>query len=60
MVGEEWPDDIPESYQERYGLKNLRDQEGLDVDSGVLTQARLFAEEAVRDIKRRIFPLHGL
>ena len=60
MLGEEWPDEIPQSYQERYGLKNLRDQEGLAVDEGVLTQARLFAEETVRDIEKRIFPLHGL
>lgn len=60
MLGEEWPDEIPQSYQNSYGLKNLRDQDGPSVDSGVLTQARLFAEETVRDIEKRIFPLHGL
>ncbi|MFH1560845.1 MAG: acetoin utilization protein AcuC [Chloroflexota bacterium] len=60
MLGEEWPDEIPQSYQERYGLKNLRDQEGPSVDPGVLNQARRFAEETVREIERRIFPLHGL
>ena len=60
MLGEEWPDEIPQSYQDSYGLKNLRDQEGPTEDSGVLTQARIFAEDTVSDIERRIFPLHGL
>jgi acetoin utilization deacetylase AcuC-like enzyme len=60
MLGQEWPDEIPQSYQELYGLKNLRDQEGPSVDSAVLTQARRFVEETVRDIEKRIFPLHGL
>jgi acetoin utilization protein AcuC len=60
MLGEEWPDEIPQSYQERYGLKNLRDQVGLAIDSGVLEQARRFAEDTVGEIERRIFPLHGL
>jgi len=41
-------------------LKNLRDQEGPAVDSGVMTKARLFAEETVKDIERRIFPIHNL
>ena len=60
MLGEEWPDDIPKSYQDLYGLKNLRDQEGLVVDSGVQTQARLFAEETIRDVETRIFTFHSL
>jgi acetoin utilization protein AcuC len=60
MLGEEWPDEIPHSYQDSYGLKNLRDQDGPTADPGVLTQARIFAEDTVRDIEKRIFPTHGL
>jgi len=60
MLGEEWPDEIPESYQERYGLKNLRDQEIPTIDPGVLAQARRFAEETVGEIEKRIFPMHGI
>ena len=60
MLGEEWPDEIPLSYQERYGLKDLRDREAPTIDPGVLAQARRFAEETVEEIERRVFPIHGL
>ena len=60
MLGEEWPDEIPESYQERYGLKNLRDQDIPTIDPGVLAQARRFAEETVGEIEKRIFPMHDI
>ena len=33
MLGEEWPDEIPREYSERYGLSFLRDAEGPRVDS---------------------------
>ena len=60
MLGEEWPDEIPQEYTEWYGLKNLRDTEGPSIDQGMLGQARRFAEESVEEIKRRIFPLHAV
>ena len=60
MLGEEWPDEIPLSYQELYGLKVLRDQDVPSVDPGVLREARRFAEESVKEIESRIFPIHGL
>ena len=60
MLGEEWPDEIPMFYQERYGLKTLRDHEVATIDTGMLASARRFAEESVAEIKKRIFPLHYL
>jgi len=60
MLGEEWPDEIPMSYQERYGLKTLRDHEVATIDTVMLASARRFAEESVVEIKKRIFPLHYL
>ncbi|MBI2846971.1 MAG: acetoin utilization protein AcuC [Chloroflexi bacterium] len=60
MIGKDWPDEIPEDYQQRYGLKKLRDAETLAVDERQREQARRFAEQSVSDIRRAIFPLHGL
>jgi acetoin utilization protein AcuC len=60
MLGEEWPDTIPQDYQERYGLRILRDQESPAVELGVPEQARLTAEWSIREIRERIFPRHGL
>ncbi|CAI8016539.1 Probable histone deacetylase 1-B [Geodia barretti] len=45
MLEEQWPNEIPQDYQERYGLKLLRDPEGPSLDSGVLAKAREVAEE---------------
>ena len=60
MLEEEWPDDIPSDYQDRYGIKKLRDAEGPSVDQGGISQARRFAEGTVKEIQERIFPHHGL
>ena len=60
MLGEEWPDEIPREYRERYGLSLLRDAEGPRVDHSVLSRARRFAEEGAREVENRIFPIHGL
>ncbi len=60
MLETEWPDEIPESYRERYGLTELRDPQGPSVDAAMREQARLFAGRTVEEIKRLIFPIHGL
>ncbi len=60
MLGEEWPDEIPQEYRERYGLSLLRDAEGPRVDPSILSRARRFAEEGAREVENRIFPIHGL
>lgn len=52
----DWPDEIPASFQQRYGLKRLRDQGELNISSKMREQARPFAESGVEEIKR-IFSL---
>ena len=62
MAEQDWPDEIPDGFQERYGLKRLRD-DGQPFIAGqpqASEQASRFAEQAVNEIKRTIFPLHGL
>lgn len=60
MIGEDWPDAIPETYQQRYGVTNLRDRDYPALDPALLSQARLFAQETVMDIEKRIFPIHHI
>jgi len=60
MVGRDWPDEIPAEYREQYGLRKLRDVNKPQLDSKVKERARSFAAESVAEVKRRIFPRHGL
>jgi len=60
MMGRDWPDEIPADYRELYGLKRLRDVEKPRLDSRIKARARRFAEESVEQVKRLVFPLHGL
>jgi acetoin utilization protein AcuC len=60
MAGIELPDEIPQEYQERYGIKRLRDPDPPQVDSQMRDQARRYAEQTVAEVKRTIFPRHGL
>ena len=61
MVEREWPDEIPQQYQEKYGLKLLRDSEAAVVVPGNASQkARGFAEQSVETVKRLIFPIHKI
>jgi hypothetical protein len=60
MIDREWPDEIPHSYQELYGLKRLRDTEKPSIDIRVKKEARSFAEESVAAVRRLVFPYHGL
>lgn len=60
MVGTEWPDDIPADYQEKYGMKQLRDTDVPSVQDNIRQEARRFAEESVESAKQLIFPVHKL
>lgn len=60
MIDRDLPDEIPQSYQELYGLKRLRDSEKPHIDSRSREQARRFAEESVAGVKRLVFPYHRL
>lgn len=58
MIDRDWPDEIPQSFRERYGLTTLRDKEQPEDSS--LDEARRFAAASVEAIKRRVFSFHGL
>ena len=60
MIEQEWPDEIPVEYSERYGLKRLRDETGPQLDSAARDQAQRFAQKGVDEVKRLLFPRHGL
>ncbi|MDG7042375.1 MAG: acetoin utilization protein AcuC [Nitrososphaerota archaeon] len=60
MIDREWPDRIPRSYQELYGIKRLRDNAKPRLDSRIKQQARRFAEESVAQVKKLVFPYHRL
>ncbi|KPJ51694.1 MAG: hypothetical protein AMJ37_04365, partial [Dehalococcoidia bacterium DG_18] len=62
MAEREWPDEIPAEFQERYGLKRLRDEDKLTIDGAFQEreQAHHFAEQGVAELKRTVFPLHRL
>ena len=60
MSSQTFPDQIPDSYREKYGLTQLSDPEGPQIDVGMQREARRFAEKSVLDIQRTVFPIHGL
>ncbi len=60
MLGEEWPDEIPADFRELYGLKVLRDADSPRIARHAGENARRFAENSVAEVKRLVFPRHGL
>jgi hypothetical protein len=60
MLGEEWPDEIPDDFRELYGLKVLRDADSPRIAGHASENARRFAEGSVAEVKRLVFPRHGL
>jgi acetoin utilization protein AcuC len=61
MVGIELPDEIPEPFSGRYGIQKLRDAPDVStVRPDVREMVRRAAEESVAQVKRLVFPVHGL
>ncbi len=60
MMDRDWPDDIPASYREAYGLKYLRDKDKPAPSPGDLAAARDFAAASVAKVKELVFPVFGL
>jgi len=60
MMGHEWPDEIPRDFRDRYGLKTLSDADVPRLDAEAKRRARRFAERSVAEVKRLVFPRHGL
>ena len=59
MLGHEWPDVLPSGSAAFLDSGSLRDGT-VDVDDDVLNQTRAWADQQVEEIKRRLFPLHGI
>ena len=61
MSEQEFPERIPEQLTETHSGGFLRDGElALNLEDGLRTQARDFASASVEEVKRLIFPYHGL
>ncbi len=61
MSEQEFPERIPEQLTETHSGGFLRDgQLALNLEDGLRTQARDFARASVEEVKRLIFPYHGL
>jgi acetoin utilization protein AcuC len=60
MLETAWPEQVPASFQEKYGLKLLLDTPPADTDLARRAQARRYAEESVAAVRRTIFPFHNL
>ncbi|MFN3974703.1 MAG: acetoin utilization protein AcuC [Dehalococcoidia bacterium] len=59
MVGIDLPDQVPLSFRERYGVHRLQDEERPQNKARQHT-VRRYAEQSVAQVKRLVFPLHGL
>ncbi|MCZ6615371.1 MAG: hypothetical protein O6920_06290, partial [Chloroflexi bacterium] len=65
MVEREWPDPLPldalpEEQRTLHSGTALRDGEELAPMPDAQEDARRFAEMSVAEVKRRVFPFHGL
>lgn len=60
MTGKDWADEIPEAYQQKYGIKKLRDKDKPQLDDRTKDQVRSSVREKVEELKRLVFAKHGL
>ncbi len=60
MSEQDLPDQLPEQFQEWYGVSTLSDTDGPQTGEDVLQQARHFAEKSVLDVQKTVFPIHGI
>ena len=60
MVEREWPDALPDGQRSLHRVTTLRDSEGARGSPEEQETTRRFAEATVEEVRRRIFPLHGM
>ena len=60
MSEQEFPNEIPVSYRDRYGVATLADDDGPTLDDSVKKDVKAFAEASVQAVHRLIFPTHGI
>ena len=60
MSGQEFSDEIPPYYRERFRVDTLSDTERLTAIEAAQEDARSYADESVKEVRRLVFPIHGL
>jgi len=60
MLGQEWPDAVPQEQQARLGTAKLRDESPPQIPDYNREASRRFAEATIQEVQQRIFPYHGL
>ena len=60
MLDHEWPQEIPVALSAEHDLYRLDDPEQQPLPPDVAVQVRTYAENSVSEVKRVIFPVHGL
>lgn len=60
LLGIKIPDEIPTEFTEKYGINRIRDSEQPAIEQPNLDKAWIFAENTVKQIMKRIFPIHGI
>ena len=59
MLGRPWPETLPAAFREQYGIDRLSDDPP-PLSPEVSREARRYAEASVSQLKRLVFPHHGL
>jgi len=60
MSEQEFSNDIPAPYRDRYVVSTLRDDQAPRMEEAVEKETRTFAEVSVRAVHQLIFPAHGM
>ena len=60
MLDVEWPDRLPEGFDGRLGIEDLRDTINPEIDDEVERDAHRFAEESTFAIRQSVFQFHNL
>ncbi len=60
MLGHQWPEAAPESFASDYDVSRLDDPEQQPLPPDIAEQVRKYAENSVAEVKRNVFPSHGL
>ena len=60
MSEQDFPDELPASYRDRYDVATLSDAEMPPVTERLREDARSYASKSVQEVRRLIFPTHGL
>jgi len=60
MLGHQWPEAAPESFASDYDVSRLDDPEQQPLPPDIAVQVRKYTENSVAEVKRNVFPSHGL